>query len=85
LGAKRCLPKVGSEQTQHLLLPEDPWRAHHEAAGIMFDCRRQGVTIRGSVDCLIAQLVLAANGTLLHSDADFERIKAVRPLQTVFD
>jgi predicted nucleic acid-binding protein len=72
-------------ETQHLLLPEDPWRVHRDAARIMFDCRRQGVTIRGSVDCLIAQLVLDTDGALLHSDADFDRIKAVRPLRTILE
>ena len=72
-----------SLETQHLLMPEDPWRTHREAARIMFDARRAGIRIRGSVQCFIAQLVLEYAGTLLHSDADFERIKAVRPLRTL--
>lgn len=56
--------------------------AHREAARIFFDCRRQGLTIRSSVDCLVAQLVLENDGILLHKDDDFERIAQVRPLRT---
>ena len=70
-------------ETQDLLLPSDPWSTHVEAARIFFDCRRRGVTIRSSVDCLIAQLVLEVDGTLLHDDEDFERMKSVRPLRTL--
>jgi predicted nucleic acid-binding protein len=69
-------------ETQTLLFPADPWHAHVEAARIFFDCRRKGITVRSSIDCFIAQLVLEVDGTLLHADADYERIKAVRPLRT---
>ena len=69
--------------TQEHLAPSDPWKTYFEAARIYFDCRRKGVTIGSTIDCLIAQLVLDAEGWLLHDDADFERIKAVRPLQTL--
>jgi predicted nucleic acid-binding protein len=43
------------------------------------------VTVRSTVDCLIAQLVLDHAGILLHEDVDFERIRAVRPLRTFRD
>jgi predicted nucleic acid-binding protein len=43
------------------------------------------VTVRSTVDCLIAQLVIDHAGILLHEDADFERIRAVRPLRTLRD
>ncbi len=70
-------------ETQEVLLPSDPWSSHVEAARIFFDCRRRGVTIRSSVDCLIAQLVLEVDGALLHDDEDFERMKSVRALRTL--
>ncbi len=70
-------------QTQAILSATDPWATHVEAARIFFDCRRKGITIRGTIDCLIAQLALENDGVLLHADADFERIKAVRPLRTL--
>ncbi len=69
--------------TQKILLPADPWKTHIEAGRIFFDCRRKGITLRGTVDCLIAQIVLEVNGILLHDDEDFDRIKKVRPLRTL--
>ena len=69
-------------ETQGLLVPADPWHTHVEAARIFFECRRRGVTVRSSVDCFIAQLALEVDGTLLHADEDYERIKTVRPLRT---
>lgn len=70
-------------EAQTLLFPRDPWEAHKGAARIYFDCRRKGLTIRNSVDCLIAQLVLDEDSVLLHDDQDFEQIREVRPLQTL--
>ena len=69
--------------SQRLIAPGDPWATHREAARIFFDCRRKGVTIRGSIDCLIAQLALEHDGTLLHDDDDFEKIRKVRRLKTL--
>lgn len=69
--------------TQDLLTSGDGWRTHAGAARIYFDCRRQGLTVRSAVDCLIAQLVLEVDDVLLHDDADFETIQAVRPLRTM--
>jgi predicted nucleic acid-binding protein len=69
--------------SQWLLAPDDPWLAHHAAARIYFDCRRRGLTVRSATDCLIAQLVIDNAGILLHEDADFERIREVRPLRTL--
>jgi predicted nucleic acid-binding protein len=74
---------TGYLETQELVSGRDPWQSHWAAARIYFDCRRKGITISSSIDCLIAQLVLESDGVLLHDDADFELIKRVRPLQTV--
>lgn len=68
-------------ETQHHLWPAHPWQTHLEAARIMFDCRVQGLTVRGSVDCLIAQLALENDWPLLHADHDFQQIAKVRPLR----
>jgi predicted nucleic acid-binding protein len=70
-------------ETQEILAPKDSWQTHRDAARIWFDCRRQGMTVRSSVDCFIAQLVLEADGILLHADRDFELIRLVRPLKTL--
>ncbi len=69
--------------SQRLLAPDDPWATHRGAARIFFDCRRKGVTIRDSIDCLIAQLALEHDGTLLHDDDDFEKIRKVSGLRTL--
>jgi hypothetical protein len=69
--------------TQEMALPRDPLLAHVEAARIYFDCRRRGITIRSSVDCLIAQRALEHDLALLHQDRDFDAIRRVRPLKTL--
>jgi predicted nucleic acid-binding protein len=63
---------------QRLAVPADPMALHWEAARIFFDCRRRGITVRSSVDCLIAAQAIAAKATLLHDDEDFEWIRKVR-------
>lgn len=70
-------------ESQTVVHPADPWRTHVEAARIFFDCRRRGLTVRGSTDCLIAQMALDANAVLLHDDDDFDRIASIRPLRCI--
>ena len=69
-------------QTQRLVAPEEGGSHDERTARIRYDGRRRGVTIRSTVDCTIAQLVLDHDGTLLHDDDDFERIREIRPLRT---
>ncbi|OGO40023.1 MAG: pilus assembly protein [Chloroflexi bacterium RBG_16_57_8] len=45
------------------------------AAGICRDCRKAGVTVRKTVDCVIAAICLEHGLTLLHHDSDFDLIK----------
>lgn len=70
-------------ESQRIAHPRSPWETHLGAARIYFDLRRRGITVRSTVDCWIAQLALEAEAPLLHDDEDFERIRAVRPLQTL--
>lgn len=67
--------------SQELLFSRNPTLTYREAARIYYDCRRRGLTVRSSVDCFVAQLVLEVDGTLLHNDDDFESIAKVRPLR----
>jgi predicted nucleic acid-binding protein len=67
--------------SQELLFSSNPAVTYREAARIYYDCRRRGLTIRSSVDCFVAQLVLEVGGTLLHNDGDYESIAHVRPLK----
>jgi len=62
-----------------LLVPKDPFRTAAAAAALYARCRWAGVTPRSSNDCLIAQIALDHELTLLHDDADFERIAAIEP------
>jgi predicted nucleic acid-binding protein len=44
------------------------------AANLYRDARRQGVTIRNTLDCLIAAPCVRTGAPLLHADADFDRL-----------
>jgi predicted nucleic acid-binding protein len=52
-----------------------------DAARIFFDLQRSALTVRSTLDCLIAQMCLTHDCVLLHNDRDFERIATVRPLK----
>lgn len=51
------------------------------AARIYRTCRRRGLTIRKTIDCLIAAVCIAEDVELFHKDADFDAIARVAPLQ----
>ncbi len=44
-------------------------------------CRKRGITIRKTADCLIAQTAIEHGIPLLHNDKDFDRIASVSSLQ----
>lgn len=49
--------------------------AHYETAAAMYrTCRRQGLTVRKLMDCLIAAHAIDAGAELLQDDADFEAL-----------
>ncbi len=48
------------------------------AARIYYDLQRQGLTVRSSIDCCIAQLAIESQLTLVHNDRDFDAIQKVR-------
>lgn len=52
--------------------------SYTEAARIFFDCRRAGLTVSSTADCLIAQTALEHGAALLHSDKDYLSILKVR-------
>ena len=65
---------LGSQCFYH---PKDEVESYASAARIYFDCRRQGVTIRSTIDCLIAEIAIEHNLVLLHDDADFHHMAKV--------
>lgn len=73
------------ELTEELLsmkmLRLEPLRGYQDAADLYLAARRQGLTIRKMTDCLIAVPMIEAGASLLHADADFDRIAQVAPLR----
>jgi predicted nucleic acid-binding protein len=51
------------------------------AAELYRTARRAGVTIRRTLDCLIAASCVRTGAPLLHDDADFDRLATCTPLR----
>ncbi len=49
-------------------------KSYSNSALLYFKCRRQGITIRSTIDLLIAQTAIENNLFLLHDDNDFTNI-----------
>lgn len=68
----------GFEQARRVLgaLPavHPSMETHVEAARLFRQLREKGVTVRGAVDCVIAQTCIEAGAELLSPDADFRHI-----------
>lgn len=63
---------------------EDPLTGElfDEAISIFRTARKRGVTIRSSVDCLIAACAIRNGATVLHRDRDFDHLARIGPLQS---
>jgi hypothetical protein len=55
----------------------DPGSSYPAAAQLFLDCRRRGITVRSTLDCLVAQCAIELGLVLLHNDRDFIRIGTV--------
>ena len=56
---------------QRFFHPLDPVGSYGKAAWIYLSCRKHGITVRSSIDCLIAQIAIEHDLLLLHNDKDF--------------
>lgn len=65
--------------TQRFYHPISPIESYAKAAEMYFACRQAGVTVRSTLDCLIAQISIENQLILLHSDKDFDRIQKTVP------
>lgn len=65
--------------TQRFFHPANEIGTYAEAALLYARCRRKGITIRSTIDCLIAQIALESDLAILHSDGDFDRLARVVP------
>jgi len=68
-------------ETQRFYHLNDPVDLFAKAARIYFDCKKKGITIRSTIDCLIAQTALEHDLFLLHNDNDFNAMTAVISLK----
>ena len=68
-------------ETQLFYHPKDAVESFAKAARIYFDCRRKGVTIRSTIDCIIAQTAIEHDLFLLHNDSDYDAMARVIPLK----
>jgi predicted nucleic acid-binding protein len=59
----------------NLLFLPMPYPVFFKAAEIYRGLRRRGITIRKSVDCMIASVAIENDIPLLHNDKDFEAIE----------
>lgn len=58
-----------------------PWATVEQAVELYRLARRRGLTVRSSVDCLIAACAISHNLTVLHRDRDFPAIAQVSALR----
>ena len=65
--------------TQRFFFPKNLTHAYHEAARLFFNARRKGITLRSTNDCLIAQIAIEHQLTLLHNDKDFKEMAKIAP------
>lgn len=66
--------------SSQLVLHPESQDTHVAAARLYFECRRKGLIVRSTIDCLVAQLAIEADAELLHDDKDFERLARISSL-----
>ncbi len=61
----------------------EPLGDHRWAASTYRECRRRGITVRSTVDVLIAAVCVREGAALLAVDRDFERLAPIAGLELV--
>jgi hypothetical protein len=77
-----------ARRVEHRLLAFDVLRLEglddfRRAASLYRQARAKGVTIRRTLDCLIASVCVRDGASVLHSDADFDHLAACTDLRVV--
>ena len=65
--------------TQKIFTLPNTTAIYAESAKLCFNLRRQGLTIRNTIDVLIAYTAIHYNLTLLHNDRDFDFVAEKYP------
>jgi predicted nucleic acid-binding protein len=75
--------RIARESMLALPVLENPMTLHvfEQAAELYRRGRRAGVTIRSSVDCVIAACALLHDVEVLHDDRDYDAIATIAPLR----
>jgi hypothetical protein len=75
--------RIAAEAMRSLPVIESPLELplFEEAIGLYRTARRQGFTVRSSVDCLIAACALRHGLTVLHRDRDYAALAKISSLQ----
>lgn len=73
-GFDRLRTYLGSLTYYH---PLDPVETYAEAADLYRRCRERGLTIRSTLDCLIARIAIEHGLILAHNDRDFDHLASV--------
>lgn len=63
--------------SQRFFHPRNSVESYADAARIYFSCRNKGVTVRSTIDCLIAQIAVEQDLILLHNDRDFDAMAPI--------
>ncbi|HEY1277089.1 MAG TPA: PIN domain-containing protein [Thermoleophilaceae bacterium] len=61
--------------------PTGPRPLGRRSASLYRTARGHGVTVRKTLDCLIAAPCVRTGAPLLHADADFDRLASCTPLR----
>ncbi len=61
-------------ETQRFYDLKNSKKSYEEASKIFMNCRKNGYTIRSTIDLIIVQIVIENDLYLLHNDKDFEKI-----------
>ena len=64
---------------QNFYALKDNKQSFEQSALIYSKCRKKGITIHSTIDCLIAQCAIEHDLILLHNDKDFVRMAGVVP------
>ncbi len=61
-------------------IPVEPTADFEGAAKLYRDCRAEGITPRGLIDCMVASIALRSGASVLAADRDFAAMATVVPL-----
>lgn len=81
--ADKKLNEVKEILDDFIFFPMDNKKTYLKSIEIYRTCRKNGITIRKTIDCLISSVVLENNFEFLHNDKDFDSISKFFSLKIV--